>query len=273
MSGALQIFVNGEACSGGWPLDRSLQYGDGLFETMRARGGRIRFEALHRARLAEGCRRLGIAFDAALVWEPVVAAAQSRGDALLRLQLTRGDAIARGYAPTGREAPRAILSVFEAPRDGEIPAEVRVHALAHTLGENPLLAGLKHCNRLEQVLARQAMRGSGAYEGLMASSSGLLISGTMSNVFIELDGELMTPALDRCGVAGVMRGVALREAAATGVEIRIAGLRWDVLARCTSLAISNARLGLLPVHLLDGRSLAASARLAQLASRLESLDE
>jgi 4-amino-4-deoxychorismate lyase len=107
----------------------------------------------------------------------------------------------------------------------------------------------------------------------MASSSGLLISGTMSNVFIELDGELMTPALDRCGVAGVMRGVALREAAATGVEIRIAGLRWDVLARCTSLAISNARLGLLPVHLLDGRSLAASARLAQLASRLESLDE
>jgi 4-amino-4-deoxychorismate lyase len=273
MSGPLQIFVNGEACSGGWPLDRSLQYGDGLFETMRVRGGRIRFEALHRERLAEGCRRLGFHAEAQALWEPARAAARAQGEALLKLQVTRGDASARGYTPSGHEATRAILSVYEAPSAAEIPATVHVHSLAHTLGENPLLAGLKHCNRLEQVLARQAMRGSGAYEGLMASSSGLVISGTMSNVFLELDGELVTPALGRCGVAGVMRAALLREATAAGMPVRVLDLPWALLARCTALAISNARLGLLPAQFLDGRALAASPRFARLAARLESLDD
>lgn len=272
MSAPLQIFVNGEACSSGWPQDRSLQYGDGLFETMVVRGGRIRFEALHRARLAEGCRRLGIHVDEAQLWQPARAAAATQGAGLLKLQVTRGDATARGYTPSDKEQARAILSVFGAPQASEIPAEVHVHSLAHTLGENPLLAGLKHCNRLEQVLARQSMRGSGAFEGLMASSSGLLISGTMSNVFLELDGELVTPAVERCGVAGVMRAAVLREAAACGMPVRVAELPWPVLARCGSLAISNARLGLLPAHVLDGRRL-EPGRLAQLAARVEVLDE
>jgi 4-amino-4-deoxychorismate lyase len=271
MSAPLQVLVDGQPCTEGWPLDRGLLYGDGLFETMLVTGGVIRFESGHRARLAEGCRRLAIRIDLEAVWRDALALAARHGEATLRLQVTRGEALARGYAPTGGERGRAILAVFAPPAPGELPARISVVTLPLRLGENPLLAGLKHCNRLEQVLARQALAGiEGAFEGLLASSSGLLISGTMSNVFLELDGELVTPSLERCGVAGVARAAVLRAAALAAMPVRVAELPATVLPRCTALALSNARLGLVQAQQLDGRALAGSARLATLAAGMSS---
>jgi 4-amino-4-deoxychorismate lyase len=250
-----------------------LQYGDGLFETMVVRRGRIRFEALHRARLARGCQQLLIHADHAALWQQAQQLAASHGEALLKLQLTRGDATARGYAPAGNERARLILSVYAPPMRAELPAQVRAISLPNRLGENPDLAGIKHCNRLEQVLARAALQGSGAFEGLMASSSGRLISGTISNVFLELDGELVTPAIDRCGIAGVLRAVVIREAAQARIPLRVAELPLAALDRCSGLALSNVRLGLLSVHELDGRPLAENPLLRDLAARVEALDE
>jgi 4-amino-4-deoxychorismate lyase len=271
MSGPLEVLVDGVACRQGWPQDRGLLYGDGLFETMLARAGRIRFEADHRARLADGCSRLAINAELARIWDQAAATAVRHGNATLRLQVTRGQATARGYAPSGREHASAILSVFPAPAAEELPARISAVTLRQCLGENPDLAGLKHCNRLEQVLARQALTGRGAFEGLMASSAGFLISGTMSNVFLELDGELVTPSVERCGVAGVLRTVVLREAAPLAIAIRIASLPLAMLARCTALALSNARIGLVAVHELDGRTLGRSPALEQLATRIAAL--
>jgi 4-amino-4-deoxychorismate lyase len=273
MNTALQVYVDGEPCSQRWPLDRGLQYGDGLFETMQVRGGHIRFESLHRARLALGCSRLAIKADHATIWEQAVQIARQQGAALLKLQLTRGDATARGYAPSGVEQARAILSVFPGPSPAELPAVIRAVSLRNCLGENPDLAGIKHCNRLEQVLARASLAATGAFEGLMASSSGRLISGTMSNVFLELDGALVTPEIDRCGIAGVLRAVVLREAEAADVPVRVADIPWSALPRCTSLWLCNARLGLLPVHELDGRALTISPSLRALAMRIEALEQ
>jgi 4-amino-4-deoxychorismate lyase len=233
---------------------------------MLVRAGKVRFEALHRARLEDGCRRLAIAADHDAIWSEARGLAAKQGAALLKLQVTRGDAVARGYTPDGSERARRILSVFPAPAESELPQLVRVQSLTHTMGENPRLAGLKHCNRLEQVLARMALRGTGAFEGIMASSSGLLISGTMSNVFIELDGEILTPALDRCGVAGVMRAAVLREAGRAGLPVRVAEVPVASLVRVTALALSNARMGLVSADEVDGRTLARNARLAHLAA-------
>jgi 4-amino-4-deoxychorismate lyase len=267
-----ELLVDGLACEADWPRDRGLLYGDGLFETMQVRGGRIRFEALHRARLAEGCRRLAITADEASAWEQARRLATKHGAALLRLQLTRGISQARGYTPTGRERARVMLAAFAAPVD-RMPVPLRVRTLPNRLGENPDLAGLKHCNRLEQVLARQALAGSSALEGLQASSSGLLISGTMSNVFLELDGELVTPALDRCGVAGVLRAVVLREAERARIPVQVANLPIDVLERAGALALSNARMGLVAVDELDGRRLPHSRQLAGLAARVAEIED
>jgi 4-amino-4-deoxychorismate lyase len=273
MSKALEVLVDGIPCSQGWPQDRSLHYGDGLFETMLVRQGRIRFEALHAGRLARGCDRLAINADHESIWSQARHLAHQHSESLLKLQLTRGDATARGYAPSGVEQPRLILSVFPAPQAADLPVDILAVTSAHCLGENPHLAGIKHCNRLEQVLARASLRGTGAFEGMMGSSSGLLISGTMSNVFMELDGELVTPALDRCGIEGVLRAVVLREAARRGAAVRVADFPLSALARCTGLAISNVRLGLLPVHRLDGRNVQCSEQVHHLAARIEALEE
>lgn len=272
MSAPLQVFVDGQPETGSWVQDRGLHYGDGLFETMLVRHGVIRFEALHRARLATGCTRLAINADQAAFWQQAGQLAREHGNALLKLLLTRGDAVVRGYAPSGREQPRVIFSVYPAPQASELPAQVRVASLRNVLGENPDLAGLKHCNRLEQVMARASLQGSGAFEGLMASSSGRLVSGTMSNVFMELDGELVTPDLSLCGIAGVMRAVVLREAQQAGIPLRVTRLSMADVARCGSLALSNVRLGLLAVHELDGRALAANMQLGKLATRIDALD-
>ncbi len=271
MSALLELLVDGAPSSASWPLDRGLQYGDGLFETMLVRNGRIRFEALHRARLEEGCGRLRIGADHDRIWESARQQASGHAAALMRLQVTRGVALARGYTPTGREQASTILAIFSAPGT-DLPQPLRVVSLRNRLGENPDLAGIKHCNRLEQVLARQAMAGSNAFEGLLASSSGLLISGTMSNVFLELDGQLVTPAVERCGVAGVLRAVVLREATRAGMPLRVMDVPFEALLRADALAISNARLGLASADELDGRPLGRGERLTSLAAEVAGLE-
>jgi len=272
MSAPLAVLVNG-ARSADWPLDRGLHYGDGLFETIGVRDGHLRFEALHRQRLTEGCRRLAIEVDQDDVWRQAQALAIQHPCCTLKLLVTRGSATARGYAPAGTEQPRVLLLAYAATSGPEVPPHVCVATLRSVLGENPQLAGIKHCNRLEQVLARIELRGhGGAFEGLMASSCGHLISGTMSNVFLEQDGLLMTPRLERCGIAGVMRAVVLREAAAAGLAVQVVDVPFSVLQGCDGLFLTNARIGVLPVHELDGRQLAVSPAIQTLAGTVNALE-
>ncbi len=206
----LAVLVDGQPLSSAtdWPLDRGLHYGDGLFETMVARGGHIRFVFLHRARLAVGCARLRINLPHQPLWERADALAQQYGNVVLKLLVTRGAMTQRGYGISGDEPGRWLLFVYPGPDTDSQPSEVTVVTLQARMGENAALAGIKHCNRLEQVLARMEL-GADAFEGLMGSSSGHLISGTMSNVFLDTDVGLVTPSLQLCGIAGVTRAVVL----------------------------------------------------------------
>jgi 4-amino-4-deoxychorismate lyase len=169
---------------------------------------------------------------------------------------------------------RRVLLVY-APASAAVPhaAGESAVALDTRLGENPLLAGLKHTNRLEQVLARTELAPTGAFEGLMANSSGLLVSGTISNVFIRLQDQWLTPRLDRCGIAGVMRAVVLREAARAGLPVQEADIPFTALPGCQSAYVTNVRLGLRRLASLDGRALERDAALDALASRVERLDD
>jgi 4-amino-4-deoxychorismate lyase len=271
VSGPLQVLVDGMPVAEDWPLDRALQYGDGLFETLTVRGGQLRFEALHRQRLAAGCRRLGIEAAQEDAWQQAGMLAHAHGDCTLKMLLSRGSSMARGYTPPRESRARAIHVVYPAPTSDEIPDRVRLASLRAILGENPALAGLKHCNRLEQVLGRMELQHSGAFEGLMGSSSGSLVSGTMSNVFIGQDGHFVTPLLDQCGVAGVMRAVVLREAAGCGLAIREGRVPVPALRDCSSVFITNARMGVVVAHELDGRELAVSSAVLALAGKVRAL--
>jgi 4-amino-4-deoxychorismate lyase len=271
MSGPLQVLVDGEPVDEHWPLDRALQYGDGLFETLTGRAGRLRFEALHRQRLGEGCRRLGITAQLEAIWHQAGLLVRAHGDCTLKILVSRGSSLERGYTPPRNARPRALHLVYPAPTAGETPPRVRLATLQALLGENPALAGLKHCNRLEQVMGRMELQHTGAFEGLMGSSSGGLVSGTMSNVFICQDGEFVTPLLDHCGVAGVMRAIVLREAAGCGLVVREARVPLSALRECASVFITNVRLGVVAAHELNGRELTAHPAVQMLAGKVRAL--
>jgi len=252
----IAVLVDGKPTHSVACTDRGLQYGDGLFETISCREGRPRWLPLHFERLRSGLARLRLPFGAfdALQAEIVSLAAQ-QPRCLVKVIVTRGAATRRGYAPAGDEQPTRIVSRHEWPATNACTAEFRVGLSEVRLGVNPMLAGLKHLNRLEQVLAQQACAETGLQEVLMLSATGQLISGSMSNVFFADDKGLVTPELRECGVAGVMRRVVLQSAAAAGIVVRVVPVELSVLSDAREAFITNVRLGVQSVGWLDGRAM------------------
>lgn len=239
------------------PLDRGLHFGDGVFETLACRDGRARFLSLHLERLVTSCERLRIRLAdlAAIRREIEDAAAAGGGSSLIKLIVTRGAAVARGYGWSGQEFATRVLLRYAWPQEDTSAWQngVRVAVARMRLGENAALAGMKHLNRLEQVLARSEVPAAQATELLLFSSSGRLVSGTMSNVFIVRNGRLLTPRVDVCGVAGVMRRVVLREAAAAGIVAEEGTLFEVDLAAAEEIFLTNARIGIWPVRAVESR--------------------
>jgi 4-amino-4-deoxychorismate lyase len=239
------------------PLDRGLHFGDGVFETIACRGGRARFLSLHLDRLTHSCERLQIALgDVTVVRQEIEHAASGAEASLIKLIVTRGTALARGYAPSGTESATRVLLRYAWPQEDTTAWTdgVRVAIARMRLGENAALAGMKHLNRLEQVLARSEVPGTEAAELLLFSSSGRLTSGTMSNVFIVRHARLFTPRLDVCGVAGVMRRVVLAEAAKAGLIAEEGVLSESDLQGADEVFVTNARIGIWPVRAIGSRS-------------------
>jgi 4-amino-4-deoxychorismate lyase len=268
------VWLNGRPGGALSPLERGLHYGDGLFETIACVGGRPRFIELHLARLRAGCARLGIEFPAlAELRREILEVAAGAGRSIVKVVLTRGPAVARGYGTTGAEQPtRLTLRYGWEEEDPRLAAHgVRVRTAGLRLAESPALAGLKHLNRLEQVLARRESPATDFQEALMFSSGGRLISGIMSNVFVVQGGALRTPLLDRCGVAGIMRQVVLREARRAGIVAVEAELEGADLERTREIFLTSAVIGLRPVRELDGRACGPGAVTRELQRRLAPL--
>jgi 4-amino-4-deoxychorismate lyase len=275
MSGQLGSWIDGVPGTALPADDRGLQYGDGVFETVLVRGRRARFLEAHLARLSSGCARLGIAgnFLALLRAEIDAAVAMAPPLAILKIIVTRGTSRRRGYAPQGDETARRIVSLWPAPaREAALWEGVEVRVANIRLGENPALAGIKHLNRLENVLAAAESGASAVFESLLLDSSGNLVSGAMSNVFIVRAGAVATPLIDRCGVAGVMRGIVLRECAALGIAIAEQRLTLEDLYSASEAFITNARIGVVPVRRVGEHSFDMNTTAKRLAGHIEKLD-
>jgi 4-amino-4-deoxychorismate lyase len=247
---SMRTLINGRPADQVSAADRGLHYGDGLFETITCRDGHARWLPLHLARLERGCARLGIeAPDAALLGREIAELASHRSACIVKLILTRGVARGRGYRPAGDELPTRVLARHPWP---PAPPPWRLGLSAVRLAENALLAGLKHLNRLEQVLA-QRDRHPDADEVLMLSGGGEVISGSMSNLFLIESGRLVTPSLERCGVEGVMRRLVLDSAAAAGWAVDVEPVDLQRVRAADALFMTNVRLGLHPVASFQDR--------------------
>lgn len=243
-------WINGQPETG-LPLDdRGLAYGDGLFETVRIAGGQLTLAAWHKQRLSFSSARLALALDSVQLWQEVglFLQAQAAGDGVLKIIITRGSG-GRGYNSAGCQQVRRILSLHPLPVYPASHAQqgIAVRLCRLRIGQSSL-AGIKHLNRLEQVLARSEWQDSAYGEGLVCDFAGRLIEGTMSNLFVvDSQGVLVTPSLDCCGVAGVCRQYILDNAPGWGIAVREQALFPDDLSQARELFVANSVNGVWPV--------------------------
>lgn len=276
------ILINGHAAEQVSVLDRGFQYGDGLFETLRVVDGKPRHWARHMARLLAGCQKLGITQPQSdLLLSEAMSLCAGEADAVLKIIVTRGMG-ERGYAPPVSAATTRVLSLSPAPtfpptnsREG-----VCVRLCETRLSCNPALAGIKHLNRLEQVLARaewnQEWMDADIAEGLMRyaeTKNNNVIEGTMSNLFcVQDDGGkpvLKTPRLDRCGVAGITRARIMQIANAMDIPVQETTLTVDELYQSQELFLCNTLIGIWPVRQLESHIFPVGPVTRQLSDALE----
>lgn len=258
----VRIFVGTDPVAAIPADDRAFAYGDGLFETMRAHRGALPWWDRHWARLAHGAQRLGLALPA----QPQVRGEAERllagADGVLKLLLSRGSG-GRGYAPPSGVPPTWGLSHHPVPPPAS-PDGLVLRWCDIRLAVQPALAGIKHGNRLEQVLARAEWQdGLDADEGLMRSIDGDVVCATAANLFVLHGDRWYTPPVDRCGVAGVCRQWVL-----DSFPVRQARLSVAEVETADALVLTNAVRGILPVARLGERSWPSHPRVAEWQCRL-----
>ncbi len=239
-----------------WPraavpaCDRGWHYGDGLFETLAVCQGRPRLWEWHWERLALGCDRLGLPLpDRPRLERRLEALCHGQARAVLKLVWTAGCG-GRGYGRGRDLVPRLRLALHPWPERLERASGqgLRVCLCRHRLPLHPPLAGIKHLNRLDQVLARREWDDPDIDEGLLADHEDQLVEATAANLFVVRAGGLLTPRLDRAGVAGVMRRLVLeRLAPALGIQAAEVRLPLADLASAEGLFLTSSLLGIRPV--------------------------
>lgn len=247
------ILINGRVTDQISVLDRGIQYGDGLFETIYIVEEKPQYWQQHMERLSEGCRRLDISLP-----EPSVLQCEAENlcggidEGILKITITRGLG-GRGYAADNSAETTRVLAIFPAP---QYPKEywlegVTVRICDTKLGKNPSLAGIKHLNRLEQVLARAEWNSNDIHEGLMLDTDNNIIEGTMSNIFSIQNNELYTPDLSQCGVKGIIRGQVINIAQQAGLTVHEGQLSLDDIYQSEELFLCNSVIGVWPVYQLE----------------------
>ncbi|MDO8862326.1 aminodeoxychorismate lyase [Haliea sp. E1-2-M8] len=261
MTGETNIWIDGVSTDA-LPLpDRAFAYGDGLFETLLLRGEQPLLLEYHLQRLQAGLQRLRFPDCLDSVRDYLAQAAAAPGATapgatapgatpfrVLRLAVSRG-AGPRGYAPPADCQPRVIISVSTLLDDpAQLPAPARLGETAVRWGRQPLLAGLKHLNRLEQVLAAADCDPRRCDEVLMLDQSGAPLSVSAGNLFLVAGKRLLTPVLNEAGIAGTRRRLILeRLAAACGLPVTESRLELSQLLGADELFYCNTVVGLRPV--------------------------
>ena len=250
------VLINGQACDSISVLDRGLNYGDGVFRTLKISNGNAIFWERHYRKLVSDCNALAIAPPTRQDFESdlrIITRAESH--CVLKIIVTRGCST-RGYgAVKTAKATRVFItsSVADIP-EGNYRLGVKVRLCKTRLAIQPALAGIKHLNRLENVLARSEWDNPNIAEGLMLDYDGNVIEGTMANLFVVVNNGLITPDLTRCGVAGIQRERVIEFAKVQGIQCVVRNIDVDDVLAADEMFLVNSVVGLWPVReFLDGK--------------------
>src|SRR5690606_2267424 len=261
------VLLNGEPASGLPWADRGFAYGDGVFETIRIAGRQPVLWSLHWSRLVLGCSRLGISLGAGFRptlegWvQRLLDRAPAHDQGIIKIVVTRGCG-GRGYRPADT-APNVVVSFHPLPDNlARLQQAAVVKRLSHYLVAHPVLSGIKHLNRLDQVLASREL--STEDEGVMLNAEGWVVEGTKTNFLFSKQGRLITPDLCGCGVEGVMRRYLLEQGVEHQVRVEVEKIAVEQLADFDGMAIMNSVLGICLVKRVDRDELPVSGLLVDL---------
>lgn len=255
------ILVNGDKGKTIDVTDRGFQYGDGLFETCEVRNGQPVLLDLHLQRLNAGCEKLLIPYPGfELLQLETQQICQHSELAVLKIIITRGTG-GRGYKEPETIHATRVLSLHPFP---DYPQCYKEHGITTRfcrtrLGLNPELAGIKHLNRLEQILARAEWKDIDIQEGIMLDINDNVIEGTMTNVFYVKNGILYTAILTHAGVLGIMRHVIMTIASEHNISVIQKSITKDNLLSADELFVCNSIIGIWPIkqlatsHFLPGK--------------------
>ena len=234
--------------------DRASHFGDGLFETIAIRQGQPCLWQYHLNRLQQGCERLGLpAVNETALTAEVRQHCTPYPRAVLKLILSAGN-IQRGYQRPAEVIPNRYLQSQPWPDHPlyHTDTPIQLQLCQTRLGSQPLLAGIKHLNRLEQVLARNEIQPP-ADEGVMLDQQGRVVEGIMSNLLLRCDGCYITPGIQDCGVAGVVRQIVLERAAQQAMPIQIETVSLQTLQQAEAVYIMNSLLGVRQIAAFDAQ--------------------
>lgn len=237
--------INGN--SGGClsPLDRGFAYGDGIFRTLAITDGQPQHWQFHYAKLLHDCNVLGIVCPGpSLLLSDIERLFGGCSQAVAKIVITRGEG-ARGYSMPALAQPTRVVIKSAPPHfpQGNFDQGVRLHVCHTRLGYQPQLAGIKHMNRLENVIARAEWFDTTIADGLLLDNDDNAIECTMSNLFARFGKKLYTPDLTRCGVSGMTRDRVLSLATDLGLEANVAVIPLRNLLEADEVLITNSLFG------------------------------
>jgi aminodeoxychorismate lyase len=255
-------------------FDRSFQYGDGLFETLRVANGQpFRWEQ-HFHRFEDGARFLRIqlpessnALRAAL--EQLLKANSAR-EAVARMALSRGVG-SRGYSPKGADTPTLVLSVHPADPHPDAPASWRLFTSALRLHPDDPLAVRKTANKLIQVVARAEAEDQGHDEALLLNARDELCETASGNLFWWLGNRLHTPPIGSGLLPGVTRAVVMELAMTMGLQSVETTAAADALRASDGAFVTLSSRGMIEVSAVDDQMLETSSQTRLLYDAYRSL--
>ena len=230
--------------------DRATQFGDGCFTTARIRHGDVCLLAEHIRRLQGACEKLLIPFkDWDTLADEMAQRAKGHSSGVLKVIISRGSG-GRGYSGANCQHPVRILSVSAYPSHYERWRQdgITLELSPIRLGRNPALAGIKHLNRLEQVLIRAHLDQSDADEALVLDSEGFITECCAANLFWRQGSDVFTPKLDQAGVNGIMRQFCLQQLAHSGFRVVEVNAAENALITAEEVVVCNALMPVVPVR-------------------------
>ena len=258
--------INGDFNQAISPLDRGFAYGDGVFRTMVMRSGLPVNWPLHYQKLVADCAAIGIVCPSAeLLMSDFlqlfsIEDIDSEKQEVAKIMITRGEG-ERGYKPPAVTTPTRVIIRSAMPQyvKESYTGGVQLHVCNTRLSSQVKLAGVKHLNRLENILARMEWRDEGIFDGVLLDQQGNVIECTMSNIFARFDQVLVTPDLSECGVAGITRQRICDVSSALNLTAEVAPLSLSRMLQADELFICNSLYGAFQVSKIGGTTWAPQA--------------